>query len=496
MNAEHITYQNNVDGFRVKYDLCIPEPVAEISANAIKEIDAPEDYAGRVERFLQEYSEASEELKRLTNHADGVDYAIAATAGIVTGMIDVFFVGEWDFASAKAVSNEEINRRVTTFAKKKGLDEWARKNGKDPNRLENAIQFLEDKFKLPGDGEYKEFKSRGVTDKTHHLDDFCHHPTFIGLICCILVQFTGIGKYHPSSGTVIPASIQVNQYGKFVSEETWGKVFSGIINWFFNVAETIKNREGHLFSDMAGSIGSAKKGNDGMGLPGSFLSTAKELSSLPCFRDSNFAENLRKAYQNGIGTGKAQFDLGSFNSLFSGASSKLDMRTEMAVGHELKRQARPVLLNEIIVRGAFFIRQFIRQMREKKSLQDIEWKQLFPIRNRTVVRMLTISTGTFTTIDLADAAIRASAKGAAFLPAFVLRINFVGVGRFSLALGADMIMGIQKGRIEVAMASAEVALTANKTVELIDSIEGIQQRTQERLNILRSEIEETSNFKY
>jgi hypothetical protein len=233
-----------------------------------------------------------------------------------------------------------------------------------------------------------------------------------------------------------------------------------------------------------------------MGLPGSFLSTAKELSSLPCFRDSNFAENLRKAYQNGIGTGKAQFDLGPFNSLFSGASSKLDMRTEMAVGHELKRQARPVLLNEIIVRGAFFIRQFIRQMREKKSLQDIEWKQLFPIRNRTVVRMLTISTGTFTTIDLADAAIRASAKGAAFLPAFVLRINFVGVGRFSLALGADMIMGIQKGRIEVAMASAEVALTANKTVELIDSIEGIQQRTQERLNILRSEIEETSNFKY
>ena len=36
----------------------------------------------------------------------------------------------------------------------------------------------------------------------------------------------------------------------------------------------------------------------------------------------------------GIGTGKGQVDLGVLNSLFEGASSKMDVRTERAVGHD------------------------------------------------------------------------------------------------------------------------------------------------------------------
>lgn len=98
------------------------------------------------------------------------------------------------------------------------------------------------------------------------------------------------------------------------------------------------NYRGHLFSDMAGSSTSAGKGNDGAGLPGSFLSILKEMSSLECFKDTEFANNLRKAFQNGIGTRNSQIDLGPFNRLFEGASSKLDLRTEMAIGSELERR--------------------------------------------------------------------------------------------------------------------------------------------------------------
>lgn len=285
--------------------------------------------------------EINAEIDRLTNHADGVDYATAVTCGVITGIIDIVFVREWDFKTAKAISNEEINKKVIEFAKKDPAyrDFVARKRSieeKDVNRLENAIEFLEGKYKLPGDGSYN-YKGSGVTHKTHHLDDFCHHPTLIGLICCILVQFSGEAKYHPVNGPAIKvADIEVNSYGKFVSENSVGKIFCGIINWFITVAKTAANHKGHLMSDMAGSS-SSKTG--GAGIPGSFLSTLKELSALPCFKDSNFTENLRKAYQNGIGTGKAQVDLGIFNGLFEGASSKFDMRTEMAVKHELKRQS-------------------------------------------------------------------------------------------------------------------------------------------------------------
>ena len=49
------------------------------------------------------------QIDKLTNHADGIDYATAVTCGLVTGIIDALFVGEWDFKSAKAASNEEIN---------------------------------------------------------------------------------------------------------------------------------------------------------------------------------------------------------------------------------------------------------------------------------------------------------------------------------------------------------------------------------------------------
>lgn len=308
---------------------------------------------------------------------------------------------------------------------------------------------MEKKYKLPGDGEYKIYKDKGITDKTHHLDDFCHHPTLVGLACCILVQFTGIATYRSGSGAVIKVPIEVNQYGNFVSQETWGKFFAGIINWFFNVAKTINNRKGHLMSDMAGSSGSAGKGHEGAGLPGSFLSTAKELASLPCFRDTNFAENLRKAFQNGIGDGKKQLDLGPFNSLFQGASSKVDMRTEMAVKHELKRQAVPVIINELLVRGLYFIRRFIIQMRQRHSVAELNWKEIMPFHNRTIVRMMTIASGTFTAIDMADAAIRSAIKSGGFnAPAFlsnmVLRVNFVGVGRFAVAVVTDAGMGLKR----------------------------------------------------
>ena len=388
-------------------------------------------------------------IDKLTNHADGIDYATAVTCGLVTGIIDALFVGEWDFKSAKAASNEEINNRIIDFAKNDPEYQDYLKNKRHSNSdKENAIAFLEKKYRLPGDGEYKAFSSLGITNATHHLDDFSHHPTLWGLISAIMVQFSGDAKYYCASGEVIKATIQVNQYGNFVSNDAYGKIFSGIINWFFTVAKTIQNQRGHLFSDMAGSSTSAGKGNDGAGLPGGFLSTLKELSALECFKDTAFGENLRKAFQNGIGEGKTQLDLGPFNSLFEGASSKFDMRTEMAIGKELKRQALPVVMNEILVRATYFVRRFIAQMKTKKTILEIDWKETLPLGNRTIERMMTIASGTFVAVDMADAAIHSAVKSGGFTPAFaanmVLRVNFVGIGRFTVALGADSVMGITR----------------------------------------------------
>ncbi len=385
----------------------------------------------------------NKDIDKLTNHADNIDYISAALCGVVTGIIDSMLVGDWDFAGAKAKANEDVNTMVLDFAKKDPrYNSWCIKNNKDNNRLKNAVQFLEKQYKLPGDGSYRELGQMGITHKTHHLDDFCHHPTLVGLLCCIIVQFTGSTKYYCEKGVSDNIVVNVNDYGNFVSEDTWGKVFSGIINWFFTVAKTIQNRNGHLMSDMAGSLSSTKKGNDGAGIPGSFMSTLKELSSLPCFKDTEFSSKLKNAYQNGIGTDKG-VNLGAFNELFKGASSKFDMRTEMAVKSELKRQAFPVILNEILVRGMYFVRRFVMEMRDKESISQIEWNNVIPIGNRTIERMMTIATGTFVSFDMIDAMIRSGGINSTML----LRINFVGIGRFVVAIGVDAGLGIKRSKL-------------------------------------------------
>ena len=182
-------------------------------------------------------------------------------------------------------------------------------------------------------------------------------------------------------------------------------------------------------------------------LPGSFLSTITELASIPCFRDPAFLQRLRDAYKKGIGTGKGQVDLGVFNKLFEGAQNKLDITTEKAVGHELKRQAIPVVINEVLVRAAYFIRRFIGELKDKQSVTAIEWKKVIPFNNRTIVRMMTIASGTFTAVDMADAAVRSATKSVdmtTFLSNMILRVNFVGVGRVAVAIGTDTVMGIHK----------------------------------------------------
>lgn len=388
------------------------------------------------------------DIDRLTNQADGIDYAIAVISGVVTGIIDATVVGEWDFATAKKDTYKEVNNKVIEFAKKQpdyqAYCEYAlegkgghRRIVKDPDRLDTAINYLEWRFHLPGDGAYRT-GNFGIDGNTHRIDDFCHHPTLVGLVCCVIVQFSGHTMYVNKLGEDINIPITINEYGNFVGTNAVTKLFAGVINWFITCAKTIANRKGHFMSDIATTAS----------LPGSFLSTIAELASIPCFRSEDFLLKLRQAYKNGIGNGKGQINLGAFNKLFEGAQNKLDVTTEMAVLHELKRQALPTVINEVLVRASYFIRRFIGELKFKNDVSLVEWKRVIPFNNRTIVRMMTIASGTFTTIDIADAAVHAASKSvdtATFFSNMILRVNFVGIGRLAIAIGTDTGMAVARG---------------------------------------------------
>lgn len=175
--------------------------------------------------------------------------------------------------------------------------------------------------------------------------------------------------------------------------------------------------------------GSRKTAGAGMGIPGPIVSLLKEISLLPGLNETSLPKKLYEAY----------------------VKKKFNLRSELAVGYELGRQAIPVILNEVLARSFYFIRRIGMEYKENGGFDKIEWKNTLPFKNRTIVRMMTISTGTFTVVDLADAAIRSAIKSGGvnptFLSNFILRVNFVGVGRFAIACGTDVKMGTNKKKL-------------------------------------------------
>ena len=389
------------------------------------------------------------EIERLTNHADGFDYAIAVGAGVLCGLIDSFVVGEFNFERGKANSNKQVNQFIMKFAKL---------NGFEGDRLNKAIEFLEGKFPVGQDNIWKG-ADIGVSATNHHLADFAHHPTLLGLAASIAVQFFRMGIFVNKNG---------EWHLEFISTEPkellkiWLPVIiSGLLMWMINIAESkykdeidekipkpiqklIKtlaaapmvisilrvavNWAGHLVSDMGGSKNTA---GGGMGISGLFISLLHEISSLPGINKTELPKLVNDLY----------------------TKDKWDMRSELAVLNELGRQAIPVIIGEVLVRTFYFVRRLVQEFREHNGdWKSINWKNVIPFKNRTIARMMTIESGTFTAVDLADAAIRSAIEARppttpAFWSKFVLKVNFVGIGRFAITVGTDVGMGIKRQKL-------------------------------------------------
>ena len=195
---------------------------------------------------------------------------------------------------------------------------------------------------------------------------------------------------------------------------------------------------------MAGSKSTA---GTGMGIPGPIMSLLKELSALPMWEDKGWSEKLKEAYTKGIGKEKGQLDLGWLNDLFDGeVTNKFDMRTENAIKSELKRQSIPVKLNGMMLCAFYFVRQFVNEINQKRQLEKIDWKKfLFPKNSATLVRMLTVASGTFVVFDMLDAI----GKSKLNRKEFVIRLNFVGIGVFAINVGAESFIIVKRNRLKL-----------------------------------------------
>ena len=389
----------------------INQELAEDVVSAEAKIEAPS-----IDRLNTELARVNQELEHYTNHADKADYAFAVASGVLAGLVDSLFVGEFSLEYANQWGNQQAEKLVLKVAKYQGY------SGTD---LGQAIKHLEDQFPIAADKATAAFGG-GLQ---HHLRDFSHHPTPLGLVCSILTQFTGnvYGTDVAGAFQCVPLNKDgLNLVGKSFPE----KIMFGAVNWFF-----------HMVSDVAGASGSVMKGSFGTGLPGPLVSLLKEFSSTRLFKKQDakgckeFSVYISKLF-NGTLLGERDLN-GNLIPL------KFDLRTEMGVAMQVGKQTIPVIINECIVRSFFLLRRLLQEL-SRDDIQDwsdvhkINWKAIIPFRNRTVDRMLTIASMTFTVADTADAAIHAAIESGGnwvlFSGRFVTRFNYVGAGCAALSI--------------------------------------------------------------
>lgn len=405
------------------------------------------DIDNRIHNIQNIINEYNTDIERLTNQADVFDNLVAVSSGVLCGLIDSFFVGEFNFEELKADSNKHINKFIEAYARKNGYD--------GEGRLKGAINFLEKKFPVDQDNIWK--ATHISSTRLHHLEDIAHHPTPVGLLAAIIVSFLRLGIFVDKEGNWHFQAIDTNP--KQILKTWLPIIISGVMLWLIHLAKSkhpdklenlpkpIKkivvalaaspaiievlliayNWFGHLTSDMGGSKNTA---GGGMGIPGLFLSLLKELASIPPLNMTSLSKIGSDIY----------------------SKDKFDMRTELSIVEHLGKQAIPVILNEAIVRTFYFVRRLITEKQKCEKWADVNWKNVIPINNRTINRMLTIASGTFMAVDMLDAAIRSGMKSGgeptAFAANFILHINFVGIGRFAIAIWTDYRMEFKKQKKE------------------------------------------------
>lgn len=429
MNPNNIVYFPELKvatkDFEVEFDfeLLEQQPGSTIDSRLNVINEKKKKVEEKIESNNDRLAELNKEIHKLTNHADGLDYMVAVGSGFIAALIDSFWVGDFSLERGREWGSEKVNKFVMKIAKSQGYE------GDD---LKGAISSLEKKFGLASDSNTSEFGG-GLQ---HHLRDFAHHPTIVGLIFSLLTQFTGKSYGTDTAGNFLVVDVGSD---KFIGKDLPQKIIFGVIFWFF-----------HMVSDVAGS---SNNPGEGTGLPGPLVSLMKELSVLPIFKnmkvgDTEFSKWISKLFNGTL--------LGERDENGKMVEFRFDLRAEIGVAYELGRQTVPVIVNECLVRGFYFIRRFLGEVKEKnihsvKELGVIDFKKVLPFNNRTIIRMLTISTGTFTALDLGDATIRSAVKSkgesAVFLKEFLLKVNFVGVGRFAIAVGTDTYMEMKKHHV-------------------------------------------------
>lgn len=94
------------DNFEVKFEI---EPVENSIGEELKKVN------NKLTSNQKTISKLNTEIESLTNSADGIDYLVAVGSGVIAGLIDSFWVGEFNIERGKEWSTDRVNNFVSTL---------------------------------------------------------------------------------------------------------------------------------------------------------------------------------------------------------------------------------------------------------------------------------------------------------------------------------------------------------------------------------------------
>lgn len=395
----------------VQYEIAFPRKpllLGSVGGGDVGTITSGEVYAG-VTETLDDHIEWEPHV----DEADKLDYIVAVSSGVLAGLIDLFYVGAFSLDRASEWGKEQIDQVVKKVARIEGCQ------GDD---LSDAIKTLEKNHPLAADGGTNNFGG-GLQ---HHLRDFSHHFSIGGLFFSIFTQFTGLVVGTDKAGALLVIPVP-ESHRACIGKNFQEKIAFGTIGWFF-----------HMVSDMAGSSGSLMGGT---GIPGPLVSFMKELSALPFFKYSGDGDMGFRLWMTKLFNGALLADHDESGKIIKDSVRKFDLRTEIGILDEAGRQTIPMLINQCVVRGFYFCRRLAREIRDLdiRSIGDlgrIAPEDVLPWGTPAMRRMVTVSSGVFTGVDIADAAVRAIKSKDPIT--FFLRVNYVGAATFVIACVVDV----------------------------------------------------------
>lgn len=390
--------------------------MSEDNLNIKCELISDDEFIGSSEfDFDKIIFDLNSQIDLLSSQADSLDYIVAIASGIVCGILDILWVGEFDLAHGRSIASDKVDSFVKNTAEML--------EGKTFDDVKSAVQALEKHFPIPSDGNTSDFGG----GKQHHLRDFAHHPTIVGLVFSLLTQFTEKSYGTDVNGRFITVDV-LEKSKPFIGKDIPEKILMGTIIWFF-----------HLVSDMAGSSSTAGT-TGGTGIPGPLLALAKEVSAIPFFKNIKVDDDMSMSlFLSKLFNGTLMMKRDEKGQIVKDSIIKFDLRGELGVAVELCKQAVPVVANECFVRAFYFIRHLAMEIKENRvgcfaDMKMIDWDTVKPLNNPTIARMLTISTGVFTVLDIGEAI--ATQK-------YWVSINYVGIGRFAVAISSDVSWGLK-----------------------------------------------------